>query len=43
MRPKSSNLPKVQLPSVGVVLTGQAIRQEAHQVLEHFLHGFFGL
>jgi hypothetical protein len=40
---RSSNLPKTHLPSVGLVLAGDVILQEAQQVLGRFLHGFTGL
>jgi len=39
MRPRSSNLPKVHLPPVGVVFAGEVILQVAHQVLQH-IHVF---
>ena len=35
MRPRSSNLPKVHLPPVGVVFAGEVILEKAHQVLEY--------
>ena len=34
MRPRSSNLPKANLPSVGLVLTREVLLEVAHQVLE---------
>ena len=33
---RSSNLPKVHLPSIGLALAGEVILQKAHQVLERF-------
>jgi hypothetical protein len=38
MRPRSSNLPQI-----GIVVARQVILQEAHQMPDHFLHGFAGL
>ena len=35
MRPRSSNLPQVDLPSVGLVFARQVVLQIAYQVLEH--------
>jgi len=35
MKPRSSNLPQVHLPSVGLILAGEVLLEVAHQVLEH--------
>jgi hypothetical protein len=35
MRPRSSNLPKVHVPSVGLVLAREVLLEITHQVLQH--------